>query len=177
MQPGSHFRLSILLNLISLQSSVHGLNCLYVSLVQAQFLLGSFYWPFTSCTSLARRLRLKRAPPPPWPAEEEWASCHGQAGWELGRPAVAQELFPLISTSFICLLPSLFPPPSIHPSILLSCLLFLSLPVDQHSLHAELHCAQSAVAEQMASLCFFTLSEFKCIHMLWSGKYILIPEL
>lgn len=138
-------------------------NCLYVSSAGAQFLLTGLYWLFTSRTSLARRLRLKRVPPP-WPAEEEWASCHGQAGWELGRPAVAQELFPLISTSFICLLPFLFPPPSIHPSIP-SCFLFLSLPVDQRSLHAELYCAQSAVAEQMASLCFFTLSEYKWSHM------------
>lgn len=53
-------------------------------------------------------------------------------------------------------LPFLFPPPSIHPSIP-SSFLVLPLPVDQYSLHAELLCAQSAVAEQMASLCFFTL--------------------
>lgn len=45
-------------------------------------------------------------------------------------------------------------PPSIHPSIPPS----FPLPVDQHSLHAELHCAQSTVAEQMASLCFLSVS-------------------
>lgn len=110
--------------------------------------------PGTSCWNGARR----------WPAEEERASCHGQAGWELGRAAVAQELFPLISTSFICPpLSSL--PPSLHPSIPSSSLCqwtsALSMP--------RFHCAQSAVAEQMASLCFFAPflkdSEFKCSHM------------
>lgn len=65
---------------------------------------------------------------PPWPAEEERASCRGQAGWELGRPAVAQELLPLISTSFIWpTTPTPSPPPlsSLHPS---SYPFFLSLP-------------------------------------------------
>lgn len=73
------------------------------------------------------------------------------AAW--GRPAVAQELFPLISTSFIC------PRPAIYP-------LVLPPPVDQRRAH--FHRAQSAEAEQMAPLCFCPLSlrhsRFKCSH-------------
>lgn len=75
-----------------------------------------------------------------------------------GRPAVAQELFPLISTSFIC------PRPAIYP-------LVLPPPVDRRRAH--FHRAQSAEAEQMAPLCFCprslslslpTHSRSKCSH-------------
>lgn len=80
------------------------------------------------------------------PALTFWAGC------ELRRPAVSQEPFPLISTSFSAphhrtASPSShlsihYPPPP--------------LPVDQC-------CAQSAVAQQMAALCFCSLqcSAFK----------------
>lgn len=115
---------------------------------------GPSQWPLLALYQLSLPCWAPLVEPcPPRQPEEERASCHGQAGWELGRPAVAQELFPLISTSFICPPPLPFLPPSIHPSIPSSFLL-LPLPVDQHSLHAELHCAQSAVAEQMVSLLF-----------------------
>lgn len=92
----------------------------------SQSLLSGPYWPFRSCTSQTGPLLLKDEAPP-WLAEEERASCHGQAGWELGEASCNTGAVPS-HFHFIYLLslpPSLLPPsllpPSIHP-------FFLSLP-------------------------------------------------
>lgn len=97
--------------------------------------------------------------PPPSLAGRGRASQLSRPGWlRAGEASCSTGAVPS-HFHFIYLPPPPRKPPSLpslDPSIP-SSFLFLPLPVDQHSLHAELHCAQSAVAEQMASLCFFTL--------------------
>lgn len=122
--------------------------------LQCQIFLSGPRWPLTSRISQVVAPTPPLLYPGPLPGRKRGESQLSWSGWLRVTEASCSTGAVPSYFHFIYLL-SLFPP-SIY-----SFFLSLPLPVDQlpppTPLHAELHCAQSTVAEQMASLCFLSL--------------------